>query len=276
MHPAIARFIDLQQTLAAFDKADRHASLDADEAALSLVASQEPTLVRAIRSARGTQRASPEVQAQLIVLATKAATEQLTHDATLGPLLRAAISGLLHHGASQEEALNLVTQAVLEEAFDSSEDPSHFDADFLTETWAHLPRLGTLTKEVVEDWVDSFVALGAAEQRPLRLRAAETLLAAAWGEGPQPIASEHLDEALLEMSNEASRADALRAGAILGEFLGFLAEKELLGPSRLNRLNQLLAASQGFPETSDDWDDDDDEEADDEDDDDDDESPLRS
>lgn len=258
MHPVIARFLDVAAALNAVDKSQNEDTLDADEAALVQIVATDPTLAKALAEARGKKSVSPTVQQQLIVLATKAATHRLSQDPAIGPRIASATSALKAQGASDEEAQHLVAQAVLEEAFGFAEDPDVFDKEFLGETLDSLTHLAALSQEQVDDWNDAFVRAGKPEQRPFRLKVAETLLEAAWGEGPQPLNPEHLDDALERLSGELSEAELNTAAGTLAEFLGFLSGKHVVGPTRLARLTDILESAARSGELADDADDADD------------------
>jgi alkylhydroperoxidase/carboxymuconolactone decarboxylase family protein YurZ len=259
MHPVIARFLDVAAALNAIDKSRQDDTLDADEAALVQVVSTEPELAKALAEARGKKNVPPTVQQQLIVLATKAATRRLEQDPGIGPRIASAISALKAQGASDEEAQHLVSQAVLEEAFGFAEDPDVFDKEFLAETLDSLVHLAALNQDLVDEWNDAFTRRAKPEARPLRLKVAETLLSAAWGEGPQPINPEHLDDALDRLADELTESELTSATGILGEFLGFLADKHVVGPVRLARLTDILESARRSGELRGDDDEEDDE-----------------
>jgi hypothetical protein len=252
MHPVITRFLDLDAAADSLSRRGRGAPTDDAEAALWRAADALPALANAVLAARGKAQVPPTTQQQLIVLATRAATSRLMDDPALGPRAAAAIAALEAHGAPREEAEQLVAQAVLEEAFGFSEDPDHFDADFVAETLDALPHLGALTQELVDEWLEAFVKAGPSAERPLRTRVAETLLEAAWGEGPQPVNPEHLDDALDHLGDALSPGERPRALAALRELLDFLAGKRVLGPQRLERLSSILASAATSGELADD------------------------
>jgi hypothetical protein len=243
MHPVLARFLDLEQAVNALAKSQQEDTLDADEAALVEVASETPELASALTAARGKKQVSPAVQQQLIVLATRAATRRLAQDPLMGPRIASATAALQSQGATAEEAGQLVAQAVLEEAFGFADDPDAFDRDFLAETIDSLSHLAVLDRDRVDEWLDAFTAAGPVGERPLRGRVAETLLEAAWGEGPQPINPEHLDEALDGLVEVLAESERARAAGLMGEFLGFLSSKQVVGPLRLTRLTDILESA---------------------------------
>lgn len=250
MHPVIARFLDLAAAENALEKSRQDDTLDADEAALVQVAAELPELAEALTEARGKKVVSPTTQQQLIVLATRAATLRLTQDPSMGPRITSAIAALESQGASRDEAEQLVSQAVLEEAFGFAEDPDRFDLEFLGETIDSLSHLGALNQDLVDEWLDVFTKAGKGEQRPFRTKVAETLLEAAWGEGPQPINPEHLDDALDHLADELAEGELPKAAGIMGELLGFLSGKHIVGPLRLARLTDILESAAASGELS--------------------------
>lgn len=251
MHPIIARFLDLDSAVSALEKEQREDTMDADETALAHVAGQTPGLVEALVDARGKKAVAPGVQQQLIVLATRAATHRLSQDPLMGPRIASAIAALKAQGASEDEASMMVSQAVLEEAFGFAEDPDRFDKDFLGETLDSLAHLGALNQDLVNDWIDAWAHQGDAAERPLRLKVADTLLQAAWGDGPQPINPEHLDEALEHLSEELARTDLPKAAQAMASFLAHLSTKHVVGATRLSRLTEILKSALGSGELED-------------------------
>ena len=243
MHPVIARFLDLAAVTNALEKSRQDDTLDADEAALVQVAAELPELADALNEARGKKAVSPSTQQQLIVLATRAATRRLTQDPSMGPRIASAVAALEAQGANREEAESLVAQAVLEEAFGFAEDPDRFDLEFLGETIDSLSHLGALNQELVDEWLDAFTKAGKSDQRPFRTKVAETLLEAAWGEGPQPINPEHLDDALDRLVDELAQGELPKAAGVMTELLGFLSGKHIVGPLRLARLTDILESA---------------------------------
>jgi len=259
MHPVITRFLDLANAVNAYEKLEREDTLDADEAALAQVLGREPELLKALNEAKGKKTVSPTLQQQLIVLATKAATFRLSQDPAMGPRMTTAIAALKAQGATDAEAQQLIAQAVLEEAFGFAEDPDEFDKDFLGETLDSLSHLGALTQEVVDEWLDGFTRAGKPDEKPFRLKVAEALFEAAWGEGPQPINPEHLDDALERLTEELAQSELQRAAGTMAELLGFLSQKHVVGPLRLARLTDILESAAVSGELADEADDDEEE-----------------
>lgn len=261
MHPVIARFLDPAAASSTLDKAARGDALDDDEAALAAVGNEYPELAEAVRAAAGRKSPPATTQQHLIVLATRAATRRLLADTTLGPRVQDTLAALEPYG-TREDAMALVSQAVLEEAFGFAEHPDRFDAAFLEETLASLAHLAALERDVVDDWIDAFVK-ASADERPLRTRVAEALLEAAWSDGPEPINPEHLDDALDTLAESLTFEEVPHAAEVLADWLALLGRKQVVGPLRLARLKDILRSAA----TSGEWAADDDEDAEDEDDD---------
>ncbi len=265
MHPVIARFLDLPAAVHALEKKDGEATLDSEESALIAAGDRYPKSRQAVLAAKQSKQPSPSAQQHLVVLATRAASACVALDSKLGPRVTSALAALQQEGASEEEAEALIAQAVLEEAFGYAEDPAHFDAEYLAETLETLVHLAALTQDRIDDWLETFARQGPAGERALRLKVAELVLETAWGEGPQPITPEHLDDALEQLADAVAQSEFARAAQVLIEFLGFLREQQLVGPERLTRLGQLArTATASGPEREDvagDEDEDEDEEA---------------
>lgn len=246
MHPLMKRFLDVAKVVDVLD-----APADDDARALVKALTADGKLVQQLE-ALGGKPASNELQQRVIVAATRAAAQRLDDDARLGPKARAARQALVAAGGSEDEAATLVQQAVLDEGFGWVDDPEDFDANFLAETLDSLVPLAGVDTDSVEAWVDEFVKAAEAPQRPMRLASAEALLEAAWGEGPQPIAAEHVDDAMDTLARSVASAELERAGQALVDFLRFLATKKLIGQTRLDRLVDVAKAAAHAPELGDD------------------------
>lgn len=243
MHPVIARFLDLPAAVAALEKKDGEATLDSEESALIAAGERYPKSRKAVLEAKKSKSPSPAAQQHLIVLATRAATAIVALDSLLGPRVESAKAALQKEGASEEEAEDLVAQAVLEEAFGYAEDPDHFDKAYLAETLESLVHLAAMTQDAIDDWLEAFARGGAEGERALRLAVAERLLECAWGEGPQPITPEHVDDALEQLGDAVAASEFPRAVALLVELLEALRTRQVVGPLRLERLSQLARAA---------------------------------
>ncbi len=242
MHPLIARFLDLPVAVSALERADQAVALSADEQALAEAAAAHPKSKAAVLKAKGKTQVSPESQQHLILLTIEAATALVTGDAMLGPKVSSAKEALKAEGADEEEAYQLIAQSVLEEAFGFAEDPGHFDAAFLSETLDGLVPLAAVNSDVVDAWLEKF-SKQAGPQQALRLTVAETLLDAAWSEGPQPISAEHVDDALEALATSIASSEFVKAGEALTAFLQYLALQKIIGPMRLERLTHLVRAA---------------------------------
>ncbi|MFZ5445727.1 MAG: hypothetical protein ACOZQL_37385 [Myxococcota bacterium] len=243
MHPLIARFIDLPVAVATLDKLENEATLDSDESAFINAASAFPKARAAVLKARNSKSPSPEAQQQLIVLAVRAAAGRLAFDPTLGPRVATAKAALEKEGATPEEAEALIAQTLLEEAFGYAEDPEAFDADFVAETLESLVYLATVTQESIDGWLEAFSKKAPAGDRPLAVKVAETLLEAAWSDGPQPITPEHLDDAIDQLAQSVASSEVPKAIELVIALLAFLAEQRILGPERRKRLEQIAGSA---------------------------------
>jgi hypothetical protein len=250
MHPLIARFMSLPAAVSTLEKEEQESTVDSEESAFLRAAAALPKARAALLKAKGSKSPSPQVQQQLIIVATRAATLRVGDDPMLGPRVATAKAALEAEGATPAEADDLVAQAVLEEAFGYAEDPETFDGDFLAETLDSLSHLAKVTQEKLDDWLEQFARAGAAGDRALRLKVAELLLEAAWGDGPQPITPEHVDDALEQLGDTVAGSELERAARTLGELLVFLGQQHVLGAERMRRLGQVVtaAARAGGPE----------------------------
>jgi hypothetical protein len=234
MHPLQRRFLDVAAVVSALE------GQTTDDDALALVAAvrAEAGLEKKLLAAKG--KALPnELQQRLIVTSTKAAAARLLADDATGPRTQAALDGVIAAGAAKDEAMTLVQQAVLDEGFGWADDPEDFDVAFLLETIDSLPALARIDADWVEAQVDAFVKQVDVKERPLRLAVADALLEAAWSDGPQPIAAEHVDDAMEHLARSVASQELERAGATLVAFLSFLGGQGLIGAQRLARLTEV-------------------------------------
>ena len=243
MHPLIARYLDLSNAVATLEKADQGGALDADEAAFAAEAKREPKMREALLKAKGRTLPSNQVQQQGIVLAVRAATARVFEDPALGPKAKAALQALQAEGASADEAMGLVFQIVLEEAFGYAEDPAAFDTAFVLEGFETLLPLSKVNEDLVDDWLERWSKAGPAAEKPMRLSVAETLLDAAWNDGPQPITPENLDDAVESIADAVAESEFPKAMDALSRFIAFLATEKIVGPLRAERLTKLVASA---------------------------------
>lgn len=248
MHPLIARFLALPVAAASLEKASNGGTLDAGETALAKAAEKFPKGKAAVLKAKGSKNPSQDAQQHLIVLATRAAVVQLNDHPLLGEKIRTTLAALTAEGAAPAEADDVIAQAVLEEAFGYAEDPESFDEPFLAETLDAWGPMSKVTQDTVDDWLEAFARKGSSAEQPLRLKVAELILESAWSEGPQPIGPEHLDEAMELVTETVAASELERSVAVMTEFLKELATRHVIGPLRLQRLEQLLrsATTQGL------------------------------
>lgn len=237
MHPVIARFLDVQRAAATLAKGDGD---DVDRALLA-AAKRDPQAKAAVLSALGKANPSSSAQEAAILLATDAATDQVLADPHLASAAQRATQALLEQGATPDEARALIATAVLEEAFGYAEDPAVFDRAFLTEAFGALEVLAAVTEDTVDAWLDAFGKKGPAPERPMRLAVAQALLEAAFGDGPQPITPEHMDDALDALAETVASNELATAAKALADFVTFLQEQRVIGPERGRRLTALVA-----------------------------------
>lgn len=254
MHPLMSRFLDVSKVVELLERAPA----DDDERALVAAIDAEPKLKAQVLQAKGKAVISNELQQKVIIASTKAAAARVAADARLGPKVTAATDAVVGAGGSKDEALGLVQQAVLDEGFAWPEDPEDFDEAFLAETLESLVALAKVDTDLVEGWVDEFVKQVEGAARPLRLAVADALLEAAWADGPQPIAAEHVDDAMDALAHSVASSELEKAGGALVDFLGFLAKRQLVGAVRLGRLTEVAKAAAAAPELGDDEEEEDD------------------
>jgi hypothetical protein len=261
VHPVIAAFLDVGTALDVLSRAGSGAALDLNEQRFATAAKQHPELMRVLASARG-RRPSEDAQHAAILLGVRAALSSVQDDALLGPAARAGREALSAAGADAEQIEQLLGGVLVEEAFTGDQDPAAFDTQFVKESFDALPQLATLDSEKVAELTEAFAQSVASSQRPTALACAETLFQSAWGEGPQSINVEHVDESL-EALGQGPQAELNAVRGALEALLRFLASKGFIGPLRLERL--LAHLEEWTPQHE--SDDTDDEEDDDEDDD---------
>lgn len=261
MHPLMSRFLDVTKVIEALERPPA----DDDARALVEAIEAEGKLKQQVLASKGKEIVSNDLQQRLIIASTKAAAARIAADPTLGPRVRKAIEAVVASGGTELEGLSLVQQSVLDEGFAWPDDPDDFDTAFLSETLDSLVALAKVDTDAVEAWVDEFVKQVDSNERPLRVAVAEALLESSWSDGPQPIAAEHVDDAIDALSRSVASNELEKAGAALVAFLGFLASKQLLGPARLARLTDIAKAAASAPERAEEeedegWGDEDDEE----------------
>ncbi|MDQ3266501.1 MAG: hypothetical protein M3Y59_23090 [Myxococcota bacterium] len=235
MHPLVSKFLSPQAALDVLDRRAREESLDPDESAFLGAAERFPDYREALVASRGRKTAPPEVQQLLLVVAASAVTSTLEEDPRLGAATRAARLALGGQGATREEVDALLTTAVLEEALTSEDSPDIFEIDFFQETLESLAHLAEVNEARVTRLLDRVDPTAGTPRRA----AAGMLLETAWGDGPQPITVEHLQDvrAALQELQGAPLKDALGGvEAMIAE----LAADGLVGPVRRERLEKAL------------------------------------
>jgi hypothetical protein len=235
MHPTLARFLDVGKALELLD-GPVPAGSDTDATAFVQASKEDAALTAQLRSAKGKDKPSPDAQQALVVLAVRAAVKRLAEDPALGPLARSAAEALTREGASPAEVTQMLGTVLLEEGFADEGDPDAFDGEYVRETLATLPALAALDADKVDALLDGFVESRPASERPLAMKAADTFLNEAWGEGLQPLTTEHAEVAVETLWSEGSQDDTPRLVKMISACLEHLAREGLVGPSRVKRL----------------------------------------
>jgi hypothetical protein len=242
MHPTLARFLDVGKALALLD-APGGAAGDLDAGAFLQASSEDPGLTAQLKAAKGVDRPGPDAQQALVVLAVRAAVARLADDATLGPLAKAASDALLKEGATQADVTQMLGTVLLEEGFADENDPDTFDGEFVRETLASLPALAALDEDKVDALVEAFITSRPNQERPLALKAADAFLGEAWGDGLQPLTTEHAELSVEVMWSEGAEEDAPKLVQQLAHLLAFLEKSGLVGPARSKRLGEIARAT---------------------------------
>jgi hypothetical protein len=240
VHPVIAAFLDVKTALDVMSRSGKGEPLSPDEQRFAAAAKEHPDLARVVKSAQG-RRPSDDAQHATILLGVRAALSSIGSDEQLSPSARVAREALTAAGADPEQIEQLLGGVLVEEAFTGDQDPTTFDADFVKESFAALPELATLDGDKVAELVDAFAQSVAPDQRATAVACAETLFQSAWGEGPQSINVEHVDETL-EALGQGPEAELDAVRGALDALLRFLNARHFVGPLRLERLLAHLTA----------------------------------
>lgn len=262
MHPLIAAFLDVRSALDVIDRAEKGAMLGPDEAAFAAAAKAHPELASEVKKGAGRSVAPEDSQNATILLGVRAALSTVPQDPALGPGAKTARAALEAAGAEREQIEQLLGGVLVEEAFTGDNDPTHFDADFVKESFAELPQLAKLDEDAVENLIEAFTHQAPAAQRPMFVGVAETLFQSAWGEGTQSVNVEHVEDALQSLApDDPTELEAIKTA--LEVLLRFLSVHKLVGPLRLERLlTHLKAWTAAKPEDDGAIDDDDEEDED--------------
>jgi hypothetical protein len=254
----IAAFIDVRTAIDALERGVAGVALSAPEAAFVAAAKAHPDLSSHVLQAKG-RKPSEDAQNATILLGVRAAIAVLPTDPQLGAPAKAAREALAAAGAEGDQIEQLLGGVLVEEAFTGDNDPTHFDADFVKESFSELTELARLDEEAVDTLIEEFGKGAKPDQRPLYLQCAETLFQTAWGDGTQSVNVEHVEDALQALASDPAELEA--AKQTLEVLLRFLSVHRLIGPLRLERLlTHLRAWSIGDNDAQDDEDDDDDDE----------------
>ncbi len=238
MHPVLARYLDLAAAQDTLRRADAGVALEGDALAFAEAARSAPEQRRAVLAAGASRSSSAEAQQGLLYLAAHAAARALAAEPAFVAPMATARQLLTDEGASPEEADHFLASLVLEEAFGYEDEATHFDAGFFRETLDSVAPLARLTSERVEKLISDHAASAPAGQGATYQAAARAVLDAAWGDGPQPINPEHLEEALATLSRKGNEAERSRRFEALRQFLRFLSAEGMVGPLRSARLEQ--------------------------------------
>ncbi len=231
VHPLIAHFLDAAAVRSALKKADAGEPLDPKEGSFARAANAHPeqrTLLAGSTKSLESQRAA-------LAVSVFAALEDLRKDETLGPKAIAAVQALKAAGASGEETDHQLAMVLFEEAFAFDSDPAHFDQAFVAESLDSLKGLAQLDEAMVEELTEAFAAQAPRPERPLWLKVAEALFAAAWSEGPMLVSAEAVEEAM-EGLREGSQQDLEPVLKAMLALFKLLESRELMGPERVDRL----------------------------------------
>jgi hypothetical protein len=259
MHPLIARFLDVEKVIEVLRQ-----SPDDDDARALVSAIEHDGGLKQQLLAHSRKTVPHETQQRLLVASLKAATERVLADAELGKEANKALEEAVAAGASREDARGVIQQAIFEEGFGWPEAPDVFDVPFLRETLATVPALAKLDADAVESLVDRFVKAGEPTARAMRLAVADSVLEVAWNEGAQPIAAEHIDDAMDLLAKSVASRELPLAAQTVATFLGFLESHQLVGPLRRERLIDVAKNAALAPETDEEIPDDEEAEDDDE------------
>jgi hypothetical protein len=242
VHPVIAAFLDVRSAVDTLERGVGGALSSAEEAAFVSAAKAHPDLSAYVLQAKGKEKPSEDSQNATILLAVRAALAVLPMDVVLAAPAKKAREALTAAGADTEQIEQLLGGVLVEEAFTGDNDPTRFDKAFVIESFTELHELAKLDADLVSDFVDRFTETAKAEARPLYLSTAETLFQAAWGEGPQSVNVEHVEDALQNLAGDPAELEATKT--TMEVLLRFLSAHKLIGPLRLDRLLTHLKAWQ--------------------------------
>ena len=240
MHPVIAAFLDVNTAIDTLERGLGGALSSPEEAAFVAAAKTHSDLSAYVLQAKDKAKPSEDSQNATILLAVRAALAVLPTDPVLAAPAKRAREALTAAGADAEQIEQLLGGVLVEEAFTGDNDPGRFDKAFVIESFGELPELAKLDADSVGDLVDKFAETSKPEARPLYVSCADTLFQAAWGEGPQSVNVEHVEDALQTLAADPSELDGVKT--TLEVLLRFLSVHKLIGPLRLNRLLTHLKA----------------------------------
>ena len=234
MHPVIAAFLDVNTAIDTLERGLAGTLSSPEEAAFVSAAKTHGDLSAYVLQAKDREKPSEDSQNATILLAVRAALSVLPTDPVLAGPTKKARDALTAAGADAEQIEQLLGGVLVEEAFTGDNDPSRFDKAFVIESFGELPELAKLDADSVGDLVDRFAETAKAEAKPLYVSCADTLFQAAWGEGPQSVNVEHVEDALQTLAADPTELEGVKT--TLEVLLRFLSAHRLIGPLRLNRL----------------------------------------
>jgi hypothetical protein len=234
VHPVIAAFLNVNTAIDTLERGLAGTLSSPQEAAFVSAAKAHGDLSAYVLQAKGKAKPSEDAQNATILLAVRAALSVLPQDPQLAPAAKKAREALEAAGADKDQIEQLLGGVLVEEAFTGDNDPSRFDKAFVIESFSELPELAKLDADSVTDLVDRFAETAKVDVRPLYVSVTDALLQAAWGEGPQSINVEHVDDALNQLAIDENETEGVKT--TLEVLLRFLSAHKFIGPLRLNRL----------------------------------------
>ncbi|MBX7100775.1 MAG: hypothetical protein K1X89_23885 [Myxococcaceae bacterium] len=237
MHPALALALDPAALRAA-----RLSPANDDDRALARSLADHPREAAVLAQGEGETPYDDDQLHAAMAVGVYAALHRLEGSEPLGSAISSAKGALLAAGTSPAEAKQLLGLTVLDEAFafEAVESDPQFKQELVLDTVRALPKLASLSDELVEMLFQTFSHQATPDLRAIRYGAAEALLQIAWADGPQPITPEHLGLALERMLDEGAR-DVEQAEEVLASLIDFLHQQGLFGEVRQALLQEALA-----------------------------------
>jgi hypothetical protein len=261
MHPVLARYLNVDATVDLLRRAHAKQPIGDEHRHLLEAVRAHPDVASA---ATGEPGKHPSIEAQHVALflGTHAALRALREDPAMAPHLDLAEQELKRLGADDADVESLLAQLVTDEAFATEEDVDAFDQEGFLESVGDLMVLAALDEAQVSRVLARFGAQAPQGQHLLWEQVARTLLEVAWDEGPAPITSENVQDALEAVYQELGEQQLAATATALQAFIGVMAAERWVGPLRAERLKHAAA----MPLEPADEDENEDEDADDDDD----------